>query len=897
MIPTYIINLKRNTTRKDALIKKLHIVNKNNLLDIIWIDAVDGQLLKSNSVDSVPQFQIDTTWVEPNHRKPLTCGEVGCALSHWNIWDRIGKSDSPHGLIFEDDIILADNFVDEFIISIKELPTYADMAYIYRKALNKSAETKINDMWTQAKKSYWNCAYVITKSGATKLLQSSYINALIPVDEFLPMLYDKSCRSDPFKYTLDTEFFTYALSDKEICHIDDAVAFSESNTFHSPSYANLDTNLCVFTIADSDLEPSSMVRFKYSCETYGVPYVILKNPSNLPILHLLKNYLADNPNLNLTYILFLDYATTILAGNPYEIITRYADIVNLNELSILYPVLNFMPDTKSGFICTARSLEHSDPLSIMQIDYSCALFQNIENSCGTKQNVADTDFDLSIIRAELYNKKYESYPKIICSGNNKLLFNSFENYTLYGHKQKYGFKLIESKACALIDVYVYLTGQTQTQKSILCLKNLSLVDYPSNLLNVFVVGRKNIRYEIPDLNLPITTIQFDSEHTMHNQMMENVKETRATHIWLLYENYNLTNPQILSDCLQSNRDIVAPLMKNKNMFSNFWGAIDSRGYYFRSKDYMDILNRSTVSLWNVPYINGNILLKKEVLIRNPTVFVDSDSDSDSNSNLNLDSTDFDMKFCHNLRLNNELMYVLNKHIYGEIIDGDPSPTPASISNPTPNPIRSVTLGDKTVWTEEEFMHPDFWDFMYGSGKYIFTKLGEDVWQFPIFREEFCDGLIKTADMYGKWSPGNDVTADPRLGSGHENYPTQDIHMNQLGLGEFWETVVRKYYSKVMSKLYAYQSKGYNIAFVVRYKFGEQIKLAPHHDASVYTTNIALNTEGVDYEGGGCKFIYKNLSVVDNKKGFAMLHPGKLSHYHEGLPISSGTRYILVSFCE
>lgn len=43
-------------------------------------------------------------------------------------------------------------------------------------------------------------------------------------------------------------------------------------------------------------------------------------------------------------------------------------------------------------------------------------------------------------------------------------------------------------------------------------------------------------------------------------------------------------------------------------------------------------------------------------------------------------------------------------------------------------------------------------------------------------------------------------------------------------------------------------------FVVRYKPTEQPNLRPHHDSSTYTINIALNNVGVDYEGGGCRFI-------------------------------------------
>lgn len=47
---------------------------------------------------------------------------------------------------------------------------------------------------------------------------------------------------------------------------------------------------------------------------------------------------------------------------------------------------------------------------------------------------------------------------------------------------------------------------------------------------------------------------------------------------------------------------------------------------------------------------------------------------------------------------------------------------------------------------------------------------------------------------------------------------------------------------------------FDLAFVVRYKPDEQPYLRPHHDASTFTINIALNQLGLDYQVGvfrGC----------------------------------------------
>lgn len=51
------------------------------------------------------------------------------------------------------------------------------------------------------------------------------------------------------------------------------------------------------------------------------------------------------------------------------------------------------------------------------------------------------------------------------------------------------------------------------------------------------------------------------------------------------------------------------------------------------------------------------------------------------------------------------------------------------------------------------------------------------------------------------------------------------------------------------------------------------------------------------QGGGCRFHRYNCSVKDMRKGWSLMHPGRLTHLHEGLPVTRGTRYIIVSFVD
>ncbi|MEQ2298525.1 Procollagen-lysine,2-oxoglutarate 5-dioxygenase 1 [Ameca splendens] len=153
------------------------------------------------------------------------------------------------------------------------------------------------------------------------------------------------------------------------------------------------------------------------------------------------------------------------------------------------------------------------------------------------------------------------------------------------------------------------------------------------------------------------------------------------------------------------------------------------------------------------------------------------------------------------------------------------------------------------------------------------------------------------EHFGKWSGGGNV--DTRIQGGYENVPTIDIHMNQIDYEKEWQRFLLEYVAPITEKMFPgyYTKAQFDLAFVVRYKPDEQPFLRPHHDASTFTINIALNQVGTDYQGGGCRFLRYDCSIQAPRKGWALMHPGRLTHYHEGLPTTAGVRYIVVSFVD
>jgi len=94
-VKIFLINLDR---RPDRLQYVQHQMERLNL-DFTRISAVDGQFLsmETQSLINIEQFIIETK------KKPVL-GELGCALSHRKVWEKIIDENIEYALILEDDV-------------------------------------------------------------------------------------------------------------------------------------------------------------------------------------------------------------------------------------------------------------------------------------------------------------------------------------------------------------------------------------------------------------------------------------------------------------------------------------------------------------------------------------------------------------------------------------------------------------------------------------------------------------------------------------------------------------------------------------------------------------------------------------------------------------------------
>ena len=118
----------------------------------------------------------------------MSCGELGCAWSHINIYKQlIDDQNFDKYLILEDDALLTSDF--ETIVDIlNNIPLESDVCHIGESTWYPFKITnKINDFFYECERKYFNntTSYIITKTGANKLLEFTKNSILFPADDLL----------------------------------------------------------------------------------------------------------------------------------------------------------------------------------------------------------------------------------------------------------------------------------------------------------------------------------------------------------------------------------------------------------------------------------------------------------------------------------------------------------------------------------------------------------------------------------------------------------------------------------------------------------------------------------------------------------------------------------------
>ena len=309
---TVVINLSYRTDR-------LKTFNENNSIEYELYQAVDG---KSISYERLKEqgYDVNHNWTDPLLGTTLTKGEVGCFLSHWQIWNKCIEKNEPI-IVLEDDAILTDRFNME---EIESLPY--DFVYLGYKEMGE--KIKIDDTFSKPVYPYWTLAYMIRPEAARVLVNNEAKRNILPVDEYLPTMMKKiNCVAG---YT-----------DNVVVPVSRQVQGSNVLAHEKTDYfVDFDVHVC--TVATDE---------KKAYKLKSIPNLInlgegvvweggdMKSQGGGQKINLVKEYIKDKKDSDV--LLFLDGYDTFLFDSISEISYRYLEFnseIVMSSERICWPV-------------------------------------------------------------------------------------------------------------------------------------------------------------------------------------------------------------------------------------------------------------------------------------------------------------------------------------------------------------------------------------------------------------------------------------------------------------------------------------------------------------------------------------------------------------------------------
>ena len=164
--PIYVISLARETARREDIKQRLTALGANYEI----VDAVDGKTI-------APKEYMHR--LRPLHSKiayngELTKGEIGCFLSHYNLWQKIANQTDDCALILEDDAVWDNDFA-EVIAKVANCEWHWEIV-LFSAGKSRPADYVLSDFGNGRKlvrykrRPATTAAYLLRPSGAKKLL-------------------------------------------------------------------------------------------------------------------------------------------------------------------------------------------------------------------------------------------------------------------------------------------------------------------------------------------------------------------------------------------------------------------------------------------------------------------------------------------------------------------------------------------------------------------------------------------------------------------------------------------------------------------------------------------------------------------------------------------------------
>ncbi len=187
--PVFIINLPQSTDRKVFMRAQCENVG----ISPIFIDAVYGKDLSKSDIEK----NCDQITAKKLFGRELLLGEIGCALSHKKIYQKIVDENIPHAVILEDDAVVESDLKRVVSLVIEKDINYDVVLLGHNRGFkNEEVIDSVDSLWGRyslnknyrlgmlVKGGLGTYGYMISQKGAKQILEFLEYNDLyLPIDK------------------------------------------------------------------------------------------------------------------------------------------------------------------------------------------------------------------------------------------------------------------------------------------------------------------------------------------------------------------------------------------------------------------------------------------------------------------------------------------------------------------------------------------------------------------------------------------------------------------------------------------------------------------------------------------------------------------------------------------
>ncbi|CAH0716184.1 unnamed protein product, partial [Brenthis ino] len=242
----------------------------------------------------------------------------------------------------------------------------------------------------------------------------------------------------------------------------------------------------------------------------------------------------------------------------------------------------------------------------IRLDHTSEIFQNLNGALSDVELVTNTsEGEFPYLKNVVSNTR----PLIVHgNGPSKLILNQFSNYLAKAWSAHEGCAMCDEKRTPLKEdslpnvlMAVFIEQPTPFLEEFLT--QIQSIDYPKRKIHLFL--HNNVEYHELEVDKfykanfkdylsakRIKPTDFLSEAESRNIAKDRCAGSACDYVFSI-DSLSRVQPSTLRYLLSTGYDVIAPLLvRGGQAWSNFWGAINSSGFYARSTDYMDIVSRN-----------------------------------------------------------------------------------------------------------------------------------------------------------------------------------------------------------------------------------------------------------------------------------------------------------------